>query len=190
MNRSEDIDLSFLCSGKLQSHVVLLGYMGSGKTTVGTRVATLLQTPFYETDEKIEDWQGLPVERLLSEYGEQHLRYLETKVLKNLLTDNNPSVISTGGGVVIKEENWKLLRQHSITFSLLASPETIYSRLLSQNRATPRAKGVNFAHIEHLMNDRQEFYRNSDYILWTDDLTPAQIANRIKCILSEIGYFQ
>ena len=98
-------------------NIVLSGFMGSGKTTVGRRLAAALDMQFVDMDLYIEKKTGMTVKEIFAEYGELHFRALETETVKELAQSNH-FVIATGGGCVTREENYDLLHQNGIIFWL------------------------------------------------------------------------
>jgi shikimate kinase len=112
------------------SSVVLVGLMGSGKTTVGRRVAALLDRPFVDADEALEARAGRPIAEIFAEDGEEGFRDLESAVLADLLEAEEPSVIASGGGAVLREVNRERLGAADVTVVWLdASPAFLASRI-------------------------------------------------------------
>ena len=81
------------------NHIILIGFMGSGKTSVGKKLADTLNLSFLDTDEQIEKTSGMKIADIFEKYGEVYFRELETETLKNLLKDEERKVISVGGGL-------------------------------------------------------------------------------------------
>ena len=98
-------------------NIVLSGFMGSGKTTVGRRLAAALDMQFVDMDLYIEKKTGMTVKEIFAEYGEPHFRALETETVKELAQSNH-FVIATGGGCVTREENYASLHQNGVIFWL------------------------------------------------------------------------
>ena len=99
-------------------HLVLVGMMGSGKTTVGKKVARLLDRPFVDADAALEQRTGRTVAEWFAE-GEPAFRQAESDLLADLLTAAEPTVIAAGGGVVVTEDNRKRLSDPGVTVVLL-----------------------------------------------------------------------
>ena len=112
-------------------HLALVGMMGSGKTTVGQRVAAALHRAFFDSDEMIEAREGRTVREIWLERGEPAYRALETEVLQEAMSGQEPAVIAAAGGVVLREANRRLLtaeeRLHRPT--LLVDPAVLLSRV-------------------------------------------------------------
>src|SRR5690606_21257355 len=94
-------------------HILLIGLMGTGKTTVGKRLARVLERPWIDTDQFLEGKWGYSIADYFAKYGEEAFRDEETAVLQTLLTDSPPSVITTGGGIVLREVNRERMKKHS-----------------------------------------------------------------------------
>jgi shikimate kinase len=114
-------------------HLALVGMMGSGKTTVGTRVAEALQWPFLDSDRMIEAREGRTVREIWLADGEPAYRDLETKVLEEALALPDPAVVAAAGGVVLRDENRRLLKRADVcTVRLVADPEVLVTRVGQQ----------------------------------------------------------
>ena len=110
-------------------NIILIGFMGSGKTTLGIRLSYRLRRPLLDTDRWIEKEQGMSVSDIFASYGEEGFRQLETQAVKSLLEAEPGQVISTGGGLPMREENQALLKQLGFVVFLRIRPETVCERL-------------------------------------------------------------
>ena len=90
--------------------IILIGFMGAGKTTVGKRLAGRLGCRFVDTDEYIVSKAGMPVSEIFERYGEENFRARETDALRDLLSEEDMAVLSVGGGLPMREENRRYLR--------------------------------------------------------------------------------
>ena len=106
-------------------NIILIGFMGAGKTTVGTLLAKEKGMKFVDTDERIVKEQGIRIPDLFARQGEGYFRDLETDLLKRMQEDTNCSVISVGGGMPVREENRTLLKTLGCVVYLTATKETI-----------------------------------------------------------------
>src|SRR5690349_9779443 len=102
---------------------ILLGMMGAGKSAVGRALAELSGREFVDTDLLLQQRLGRPISQLFAVYGEDAFRDHETSILRSL--EPLPVVLATGGGIVVREENWSELRRLGTTIYLRATPETI-----------------------------------------------------------------
>lgn len=115
--------------GRETGKLILIGFMGAGKTSVGEAYANAFQMPFIDTDRRIEAAAGMEISRIFEEQGEEAFRRLETGVLKDLLTGAGDAVISVGGGLPLREENRALLKKLGTVVYLDASPDTVMDRI-------------------------------------------------------------
>ncbi len=113
----------------MNNNIILIGYMGSGKTTLGKKLSYRERTAFLDTDRMIEQKQGKTVSEIFDEAGENAFRQMETECLKEIRDYSDRYIISVGGGLPLKEENRELLRKLGTVFYLRARPDTIYGRL-------------------------------------------------------------
>lgn len=109
-------------------NIVLIGFMGCGKTTVGIRLSYRLRRAMEDTDKLIEKEEGRTISEIFQEDGEAFFRELETKCLKKLIPTVKNMIISVGGGLPIREENHALLKELGTVVYLCANAETIYER--------------------------------------------------------------
>ena len=110
----------------MKDNVILTGFMGTGKSSLGKMLATRLGRPFVDIDNKIEDEAQLSIPKIFERYGEAHFRELEKSAVKELC-EKRGLVIATGGGTVKDEENLRLLKNSGVVICLTTSPEEIYS---------------------------------------------------------------
>lgn len=160
--------------------IVLLGFMGVGKTTT----ARLLNLPVYDMDQIIEERIGMSIADYFSLEGEPAFRKVETEVLKELLALPADSLVSTGGGVVKSELNRQLLLENKAYNVLLtASFEVAYERI-SQDSQSQRPLFLQNSkeEFETIYQERMALYQGlAATIINTDQLTPEQVARKILC---------
>lgn len=158
-------------TGKRCRNLILIGFMGTGKTTVGMRVAKSLGFRFVDTDRLIVRRTGKSIARIFEESGEDHFREIETEVLRDCARAEG-QVVSTGGGIVTREENHALLREVGYTIWLRTSPEIIYERV-RRNRARPLLQTADpLQTIRDLLARREALYEAcADLTVKTDHLT-------------------
>ncbi len=161
---------------RIPGHLVLVGLMGTGKTTVGKRLADILDRPFLDSDEMIEARTGRTVREIFAADGEAAFRAIETEVLRDALAAEQPAVIAGAGGVVLQAANRSLLRDAlGVVVWLRARPETLLERvksgvhrpLLDQDPAGTLAR---------MAHDREPLYREvADVIVDVDDLDVGRV---------------
>lgn len=113
----------------MNNNIILIGFMGSGKTSVGIKLSYQLKRTMIDTDKWIEQKQKRTVSEIFAESGEEAFRMMETECLKELVRIADKQIISVGGGLPLRSENHMLLKKLGTVFYLKASPETIYERL-------------------------------------------------------------
>lgn len=152
-------------------NVVLVGFMGTGKTSIGKRVAHSLGFTFVDTDELIVKSAGKAITKIFSENGEDYFRELESQILQNC-GEHTKQVISTGGGIVLREENRQLLTKIGYVIWLKASAEAILERV-SRNQERPLLHTANpLQTIKDLLQQRETLYSSSsDFTIETDELS-------------------
>ncbi len=142
------------------TNLVLIGMMGSGKTTVGQRLAEQLGYRFFDTDAVLEQVAGQSIAAIFAEQGEAHFRDLETKVLAEL-SSYTRLAIATGGGIVLRRENWSYLRHGVIVWLDVPIPELCQRLQTDTTRPLLQAADLE-AQLTRLMQQRQPFYAQAD----------------------------
>lgn len=160
--------------------IVLMGFMGAGKTTVGKCLAKMLSCEFIDTDERIELEQGRKISDIFAESGEQAFRDMETELLKRLQDSKEDFVLSIGGGMPLREQNRELLRKIGTVVYLRTSKETIIKRV-SGDRSRPLLLGGELEEkVTSLMNAREKIYMGTAHTqVTTDNRSPEEIADFI-----------
>lgn len=166
-------------SFKKKPNIVLVGFMGTGKTSVGRRLASQLRMRYVDTDDIIERDSGRRISNIFSEDGEPAFRDLESKAVDKASKLYN-YVISTGGGAVLRESNMEALKGNGIIFCLTATPEEIYRRVRHQSHRpllqTPDALGK----IQSMLVERRTSYAEADYMVRTTGRPFREIIGYIK----------
>jgi shikimate kinase len=170
-------------------NVVITGFMCSGKTSVGKRLAEKLNFDFLDTDDLIENKVGMRITEIFEKYGEPYFRELEAQIIKKV-SEKDKLVISTGGGVVLREENVNNLRKNGVIINLVAKPETIYERLKKQPGIRPLLNKPNpLEEIKKLLEYRERYYKNCDFRVETDNLSVEEIVEKILNFLKTKKFF-
>lgn len=155
-------------------NLFLIGFMGSGKSTIAAELSRMLHRPVLEMDEEIEKREGMSIPAIFSEHGEAYFRQLETDLLKETSALGG-FLVSCGGGAAMREENVREMKKSGIIVLLTALPETILERVADdENR--PLLKGrKNTADIEALIEKRRPAYEAAaNYRVATDQKTSAE----------------
>lgn len=159
-------------------NIILTGFMGTGKTSVGKIIATKLAFDFVDMDELIEKTTGMKISEIFEKFGEPRFRDIESEIVK-LLTTKKRHVISTGGGVVLREENIFNFKKSGFIFCLKASEKTIFERLKNcKNRPLIQVENLK-ERITELLKQRTPLYEKADFVIDTEGLTPREVADKI-----------
>lgn len=154
-----------------KKNIILIGFMGSGKTSVGIKLSYRLKYPFCDTDRQIERMQGKSISEIFASKGEAYFRQMETDCIKKLISDNagGTYIFSTGGGTPVKEENRELLKQLGMVVYLKVSADVVYNRLKGDTKRPLLQTDNPKARIEELLKMRQDAYESAaDIVIDTD----------------------
>ena len=164
----------------MKDNVILTGFMGTGKTSLGKMLATKLGRPFVDIDKKIEDEAHLSIPKIFERFGEEHFRELERAAVKEL-SSRRGLVISTGGGTIKDEENLRLLKNSGVMICLTTEPEEIFNRTARRGERPVLDGGGDerLATIKKLLAERKQFYERADYTVDTTEWSPIQIVDVI-----------
>jgi shikimate kinase len=159
-------------------NIALIGFMGTGKSSVGQIVAQLLHFTFLDTDHVIESRTGKSISDLFAQDGEPAFRELEKKIVAELAT-RKKTVISTGGGLPVNPDNLASLKTHALTVCLWASAEKIWERVRSQTHRPLLNEPDPLAKIKKLLEQREPFYRQADVLLNTEMRALKDVAQQV-----------
>ncbi len=170
--------------------IVLVGYMGSGKSSIGSHVSNKIGYEFIDLDDYIEEKEKLTVKEIFAQKGEIYFRNLENLALKELINLKNNLVISLGGGTPCYYDNYKLYHKKNGVFSfyLKTSINTLFNHLKTQKQNRPLISNLNDLELKefiakHLF-ERSPYYENVDYVLVTDDKSIESISDEILVMLT------
>ena len=165
----------------MKDNIILIGFMGSGKTSVGIRLSYRMKRTMIDTDKWIEQRQKMTVSGIFAAYGESAFREMETDCLKALIETADKQIISVGGGLPVREENHGLLKQLGRVFYLKVSPEVVYERL-KDDKTRPLLQVENpLDQIRGLMSARSPIYEAcADVILDVSDMSFDEILENIE----------
>ncbi|MBP1763205.1 MAG: aroK [Firmicutes bacterium] len=169
-------------------NIVLLGFMGTGKTSIGRSLASKLQRRFVDLDNMIELDCGEKVSVIFAKHGESYFRTLEREMIVTVSHYKN-TVIATGGGAVLYPENIDQLRRNGVLITLTADPAVILERTARKTSRpllnTPDPKQA----IATLLAERESLYQAADYIVDTSEGSVHEITDRIIALLKQGGHF-
>lgn len=159
-------------------NIALIGFMGTGKTSVGRLVAEQLQFDYLDTDEVIQSRTGRTITEIFSTDGEAAFRKMEQELVGELAA-RTKTVIATGGGLPMNPQNLVSLKTHALVICLWASPEKIWERVKNQTHrpllhdADPQKK------IRELLAAREPFYRQADVLLNTELRSVREVTQQV-----------
>ncbi|WP_442581799.1 shikimate kinase [Mesorhizobium sp. ASY16-5R] len=148
--------------------IVFVGLMGAGKTAIGRKVAALLELPFIDSDQEIEQVSRMTIPELFERYGEPEFRALEQRVIQRVL-ESGPQVLSTGGGAFMNEQTRGLIAAQAVSVWLKADLDVLFARVAKKHNrpllktADPRAT------LGRLMDDRYPVYAEAQVTVHTRD---------------------
>lgn len=162
-------------------NIVLIGFMGSGKTSVGIKLARAFDYNFIDTDLLIESDYGASISNIFNEKGEAAFREMETALLKRIVKTVKSTVIATGGGMPLNKENSKLLKMAGTVIFLRASKETTYLRISGDTNRPLLAGDDKSTRIGELIDQRYPIYvEASDHIIDTDNKSFYEIIKEVE----------
>ena len=165
-------------AGREIRNLSLIGFMGTGKSTVGRAIADVLRFTFLDMDDVIEARAGAPIAEIFKQHGEPVFREWERRILKEL-EKRTKTVISTGGGVPAQEGNMTSLKSHSLVVCLWASPEKIYSRVKNQTHRPLLHDPDPLEKIRQLLALRAPYYKQADVLLNTEFRSLREVSQQI-----------
>jgi len=160
-------------------NIILTGFMGVGKTSVGTRLARDLGYRFVDTDDLIEADQKITITEIFSSFGEAYFRDAETRVIRQVL-DGEGQVVATGGGAVIRDENRRAFKEGGMTICLTARPEVVFERIRHETHRPLLQVPDPLGRIRELLNERERYYHQADLIIDTSDKTVDEVIDEIR----------
>lgn len=165
-------------SNKELRNIVLVGFMGTGKSTVGALLAKQLGWEIVDVDAEIVQSEGRAIADIFEKDGEAAFRAIETAVLEKLLTDSRKLIIAAGGGAVLAERNRELMLKHGLVVALTATAEQIVERV-KHDTARPLLQGEVKARVELLMEQRKHAYDFAPVSVDTTARSAAEVAAAI-----------
>ena len=165
--------------------IVLLGYMGSGKSSIGKKLANILNVPFVDLDDLISEKEKLSIQDIFKIKGEIYFRKKEIESLNEILLQKDNFILAVGGGTPCYGSNMSVINDNSTSIYLKSSLESIYNRLSDQKKKQKRPLISEISNQElkeyfakHLF-ERSPFYEQAHYIIKTDNKSKKEIAEEI-----------
>lgn len=165
-----------------KKNIFLIGFMGSGKSTMGRLLAKEMDRELVEMDETIEAEAGMSINEIFKEYGEAHFRDLESQLIVRI-ADKGGAVVSCGGGAVLREENVVNMKKNGKIIFLSATPETIYEHVKNSTNRPLLNGNMNVEYIAQLMDKRLSTYQKAaDEIVVIDGKEKQDVLLEIKSL--------
>lgn len=159
-------------------NLALIGFMGTGKSSVGRSIAAYMRFRFVDTDELIVQRAGRSIPEIFEREGEAAFRTLESEIVKGL-DDLEGTVIATGGGLGANPDHLAALKRHSLTICLWASPETIYERVRHASHRPLLKSADPLARIRELLAEREPVYRLADVLISTELRNVREVTHQV-----------
>lgn len=164
-------------------NIILIGFRGTGKTTIGRILAQRLGKGFIDADEFLEQKEGKTIKDIFAEGGEKLFRKIETKIIAKLCILDD-KVIATGGGVILNEENVRMLKKNGIMILLDADANTIHKRIRDDSNIQQKRPSLTnhdaYQEIEYLLEYRKPFYdKVADFVLNTSHISTQDATDKI-----------
>ena len=161
----------------------LIGYMGTGKSTIGHKVAKRCEVPFLDTDKMVEEAEGAEVADIITYAGEEYFRNAERKALQNTAEQENV-VVSTGGGLPTWGDNQAWIAEHGVSVYLKRTPEQILSRLSPHGRQKrPKFRGKSDEELLQFMHthlaEREPIYAKADVVIDCDTMNDYEVVDKL-----------
>ncbi len=163
----------------MNSNIVLIGFMGTGKSAIANCLSKMLPMETVEMDEVIAERARMSISDIFAVYGEEYFRNLETNLLVELQEKSNV-IISCGGGTPLRDNNVAEMKKNGRVVLLTAKPETIYERIRNSHDRPLLENNKNISFISKLLEERKAKYEAAaDVVIETDDKNKLQISEEI-----------
>ncbi len=169
----------------MNSNIIFVGFMGTGKTTIGRRVSGKLDMDFYDTDEYIKKCENMSVSEVLTKKGTKYFEGAQRFAVQNICENKN-ALIATGGGTLTDPKCRDIIFKNGITVWLRAKPETIHENLKNSHNKRAELSGKSLDEIIDILNDYSEHYEKSDIIIDVDENTHRDIDAVVDKVVAEI----
>lgn len=168
----------------MKHNIILIGYMGSGKSTVAKELHIKTGVEIIDTDEMIVKEQGRSINEIFQTDGEAAFRNLETELLRRLSERSSAYILSTGGGMPVREENRAVLKNLGTVFFLKADTDTIFERV-KKDKNRPLLQGTDQrAKIAGMLKERTPMYElTADHVIKTDGKMVKDVVSEILCLM-------
>lgn len=164
----------------MKNNIYFIGFMGTGKSTISKHMAEITGYEEIDTDYEIVKKENMRIPEIFETYGEEYFRKKETEFLKGM-REREHCIVSCGGGMALREENVKLMRETGVIVLLTATPETIFERV-KNGKDRPILNGhMNVSYIKGLMEKREPYYKQAgEIVIPTDGRNSMDMAKELK----------
>lgn len=171
-----------------RNHIVyIIGFMGSGKSTAGKKLASLFKWSYIDLDKRIEDHTGKSIPEIFAQHGEEYFRLVESELLKRIVSGEN-TVVSTGGGSPCYSDNMDYMLKTGLTVYLKMSPLQLKKRLSDSEGDRPLIKGLSedelLSFIREKLANREPWYNRAEIIVESKNLNINSLYRAIKSTFS------
>lgn len=160
--------------------IYIIGYMGSGKTTIAKELSNMLKLPYVDTDKEIQKKTNYTINEIFKKFDEIYFRKKEKEILTSI-TGNK--IVSTGGGLPIYSDNMRYIKKNGISIYLKTPIQILYNRLKNSSDNRPLIQNIKNSDLKKFINkqikQREYFYKQANYILETKDLSKEEILRKI-----------
>jgi shikimate kinase len=169
--------------GPIPERIYLVGFMGCGKSTIGSALAERLHWRYVDLDKAAEDRAGLPIPKIFLRYGEGYFRRLEYDVLRDVSREPGRAIVALGGGTFVSEVNRRVVEHSGVSVWLDVPFRTLSRRIVSQGRRRPLAQSPDQLYRLHRI--RLPFYHEADIRIRAGDAAPEAVARSIVRMIRE-----
>ncbi|MBQ3181666.1 MAG: AAA family ATPase [Clostridia bacterium] len=169
----------------MDKNIIFVGFMGTGKTTVGRRVSGKLNMDFFDTDEYIKKCENMSVAEVLTKKGKKYFEGAQRFAVRNICENKN-ALIATGGSTLCDEKCRDIIFKNGITVWLRAKPETIYENLKNSHNKRAELTGKSLEEIVNILDEYSEYYKLSDIVVDVDENTDRDIDAVVDKVVSQI----
>lgn len=167
-------------------NVMLIGFMGTGKSTVAKMLGSRWGFEVVEMDALIEEREGRSINEIFAEHGEAYFRDVETSLLKEA-AEKEQVVVSCGGGIVLREENIRVMKEHGTVVLLSAEPGTVYGRVCGNTDRPLLKNHMSVEKIAEMMESRREAYQKAaDLTIVTDGKSTEEICDEAAVRINKV----
>ena len=171
----------------MRNKITLIGYMGSGKSTISRALSALTDAKIIDLDDWIEAKEHKSISKIFKTHGEAYFRKLETAALNEVFGLPGNYIVSLGGGTPCQPGNMALINKKSVSFYLKTSPETLFEHLKSEKEKRPLIAHLSDSELKEFiathLKERSVFYEKAAHTVITDGKSPEEIAKEIRLLL-------